>query len=42
MESSEHFTERDWHAWDADQRTTAEAGEYMFSLNRYIFCALNP
>jgi arsenite methyltransferase len=42
MESSDDFTAEDWQAWDADQRATAEAGEYMFSLNRYIFSALKP
>jgi arsenite methyltransferase len=42
MESSDDFTDQDWEAWDADQRATAKAGEYMFSLNRYIFCASKP
>lgn len=42
MESSDAFTEKDWDAWDADQIATAEAGEYMFSLNRYIFTAVKP
>jgi arsenite methyltransferase len=42
MESSDDFTDEDWEAWDSDQKATAEAGEYMFSLNRYIFCALKP
>jgi arsenite methyltransferase len=42
MESSDDFTDQDWDAWDADQRATAKAGEYMFSLNRYIFCASKP
>jgi hypothetical protein len=42
MQSSDDFTDEDWIAWDEDQRATAEAGEYLFSLNRYIFCALKP
>jgi arsenite methyltransferase len=42
MEASNEFAENDWNAWDADQKATAEAGEYLFSLNRYIFCALKP
>jgi arsenite methyltransferase len=42
MEASNEFTENDWNAWDADQKATAETGEYLFSLNRYIFCALKP
>ena len=40
METSDAFTNEDWETWIADQQATAEAGEYMFSLNRYIFCAL--
>jgi len=28
--------------WDADQGATAEAGEYMISLDRYVFSALKP
>ena len=42
MEASDDFIEDDWDAWDADQKATAEAGEYMFSLNRYIFTAVKP
>jgi arsenite methyltransferase len=42
METSQDFTGEDWETWDADQRATAKAGEYMFSLNRYIFSALKP
>ncbi len=42
MEASGDFTEEDWEAWDADQKATAKAGEYMFSLNRYIFTAVKP
>ena len=42
MEGSNDFTEEDWEAWDADQKATAEAGEYMFSLSRYIFTAMKP
>ena len=42
MEASDEFTEEDWDTWDADQTATAEAGEYMFSLSRYIFTAVKP
>jgi arsenite methyltransferase len=42
MEASDDFTEDDWLTWDAGQKATAEAGEYMFSLNRYIFQAVKP
>jgi arsenite methyltransferase len=42
MAASDEFSENDWDAWDADQTATAEAGEYMFSLNRYIFTAAKP
>ncbi len=42
MEAADEFNENDWDAWDADQMATAEAGEYMFSLNRYIFTAVKP
>ncbi len=42
MEASDNFTEDDWDTWDADQKATAEAGNYMFSLNRYIFTAVKP
>ena len=42
IEASGDFTEEDWEAWDADQKATAEAGEYMFSVNRYIFTAMKP
>ena len=42
MEAADEFTENDWDAWDADQTAIAEAGEYMFSLNRYIFAAVKP
>ena len=37
--TSEDFSETDWNAWVADQKAITEAGEYMFSLNRYIFSA---
>lgn len=40
MTASDAFTEADWQAWDADQAAMAEAGEFMFSLNRYIFSAM--
>ena len=42
MEASDDFTEDDWAAWNADQKATAEAGEYMFSVNRYVFTAVKP
>jgi hypothetical protein len=38
--ASEDFSEADWNAWVADQKEVTEAGEYMFSLNRYIFSAM--
>jgi ubiquinone/menaquinone biosynthesis C-methylase UbiE len=37
MSASDEFTENDWAEWEADQRATDEASEFMFSLNRYIF-----
>lgn len=37
--SSQDFSRADWNAWVADQKAVAEAGEYMFSLNRYLFSA---
>jgi len=40
MEASNDFTKDDWEAWSADQKATEEAGEFMFSLNRYIFSAV--
>ena len=42
MEDSPNFTQRDWETWAADQAEIADAGEYMFSLNRYIFTAIKP
>lgn len=42
MEASNDFTKDDWEAWSEDQKTTAEAGEFMFSVNRYIFSAVKP
>ena len=42
MQASGEFTEEDWQAWNVDQKATAAAGEYMFSLNRYIFAAARP
>jgi hypothetical protein len=29
-------------AWAADLRNLADAGEYFFSLNRYVFIAVKP
>lgn len=40
MQASDDFTASDWESWSADQQETAKAGEYMFSLNRYIFSAV--
>lgn len=37
--TSEDFSEADWNAWVTDQKTVTDAGEYMFSLNRYLFSA---
>lgn len=37
--ASEDFSEADWNAWVSDQKAVTDAGEYMFSLNRYIFSA---
>ena len=42
MESSDDFTKDDWEAWSKDQKATAEAGEFMFSVSRYIFSAVKP
>jgi ubiquinone/menaquinone biosynthesis C-methylase UbiE len=42
MEASNDFTKDDWEAWSEDQKATAEAGEFMFSVNRYIFSAMKP
>jgi arsenite methyltransferase len=39
MAASDDFTEDDWIEWEADQRATNESGEFMFSLNRYVFGA---
>jgi arsenite methyltransferase len=42
MERSPDFTEEDWQTWIADQNKMDRAGDYMFSLNRYVFCARKP
>lgn len=42
MADSEAFTDEDWERWSADQAAAAAAGEFMFSLNRYIFRAGKP
>ncbi len=42
MEASDDFTKDDWEAWNEGRKATAEAGEFMFSLNRYIFSAVKP
>jgi len=42
MEASEDFTKDDWEAWSEDQKATDEAGEFLFSVNRYIFLAAKP
>lgn len=36
------FSADDVQAWFADQKSVAEAGDFMFSLNRYVFCATKP
>lgn len=41
-EASPEFAEEDWNIWIADQEAVAESGEYLFSLNRYIFSAAKP
>jgi ubiquinone/menaquinone biosynthesis C-methylase UbiE len=40
MDDPNEFTEEERLAWNMDQAAIAEAGEYMFSLNRYIFSAM--
>ena len=40
MQASNDFSDNDWETWIADQHATAKAGEYFFSLNRYIFSAV--
>ncbi len=42
METSTEFTSDDWETWIADQNAIISSGDYMFSLNRYIFCATKP
>jgi ubiquinone/menaquinone biosynthesis C-methylase UbiE len=42
MEKSPDFTEDDWEEWDRDLRETEAAGEYLFSLNRYLFAVQKP
>ena len=42
MEASDDFTKDDWETWSEDQKATAEAGEFMFSVNRYIFSTMKP
>jgi len=39
MASSPDFTDTDWETWYGDQVAISDAGEFMFSLNRYIFMA---
>jgi hypothetical protein len=36
------ITEEDAHAWSADLRALGEAGEYFFSVNRYLFVVVKP
>ena len=36
------LTHEDADAWAADLRALGEAGEYFFSLNRYLFMAVKP
>ena len=40
MEASPNFTADDWKTWNDDQKSTADAGEFMLSVNRYIFSAV--
>jgi ubiquinone/menaquinone biosynthesis C-methylase UbiE len=42
MEKSSDFSEDDWEEWDRDLGETEAAGEYLFSLNRYLFAAHKP
>ena len=42
IEKSSDFTKDDWHEWDQDLRETEANGEYLFSLNRYLFKAQKP
>jgi arsenite methyltransferase len=42
MEKSPDFSESDWEEWDRDLRETEADGEYLFSLNRYLFAAQKP
>ncbi len=42
MAASEAFDAADWKAWLDGLKSTAEAGEYLFSLNRYMFTATKP
>lgn len=42
MEKSPDFTKDDWNEWDQDLRETEANGEYLFSLNRYLFKAQKP
>lgn len=37
--ASNEFSDVDWRDWVEDQKAVTDAGEYMFSLNRYIFSA---
>ena len=36
------FTAEDWQAWTADQDAIVAAGDYLFSVNRYVFTATKP
>lgn len=42
MRDSDAYSAADWDAWSGDQQALAAAGDYLFSLNRYIFCAEKP
>jgi len=42
MEKSPDFTKDDWEEWDRDLKKTEANGEYLFSLNRYLFKAQKP
>lgn len=42
LENSSRFSPEDAEEWRKDQTLMSEAGEYFFSLNRYLFSAKKP
>ena len=42
MEKSPDFSVSDWEEWDRNLKKTEADGEYLFSLNRYLFMAHKP